>query len=84
MSDVVHVILHDGIHQLLYSFVFRVVFVVEYDVVHVIVFGGEIDVRDDCSVDLRVVDLVDWKWCYCCWWWWWYHRWLLAEKIRES
>ena len=82
MSDVVHVILRGGIHQWWYSFVFREVFVVEYDVVHVIVFGGEIDVRDDCSVGLRVVDLVDWKWCYCCWWW--YHRLLLAEKIRES
>ena len=81
VSDDVHVIMHDGIHRWLYSFVFRDVSVVGYDVVHVIVFGGGIDVRDDCSVDLRVVDLVEWKWwCYC---WWWQHRWL-AVKMSES
>ena len=61
VSDDVHVIMHDGIHRWWYSFVFRELFVVVYDVVHVIVFGGGIDVRDDCSVDLRVVDLVEWK-----------------------
>ena len=61
MSDDVHVIMHDDIHRWWYSFAFRDVSVVGYDVVHVIVFGGGIDVRDDCSVDLRVVDLVEWK-----------------------